>query len=317
MDLTGIFKQIEEHTFTSDKCFLCGCLLTDKNKTEEHVIPKWLQRKFNLWNQNIILLNGTNFPYRYLTIPCCFECNNRHLEPLEKRILNAFNSGFESFSKLEPEVLFLWLGKIYFGILYKELFVKIDRTDPASEMIHGPGFLDKFYAHFLFLQGIRKQHKFKDFFPASIFLFKTKVPESIHDQWDFRDSYGTLFISMRMGEIGVVCVLQDGQSTQQFENDIYKYCKSPLHPLQFSEISAEIYYKAHLMNRIPKYINVQRDDLVESMQLSLQGLSTHPIFDKWDDDEYAKILSEFTGVPLEQIRPDKYQIWTSLPRNQR
>lgn len=29
-------------------CFLCGA--SDQSMTEEHVFPKWLQKKYNLWN---------------------------------------------------------------------------------------------------------------------------------------------------------------------------------------------------------------------------------------------------------------------------
>ena len=99
-DLTGIFKQIEEHTYSNDHCFLCGCQLNDENSTVEHVIPKWLQREFNLWDQKITLLNGTLFPYKNLTIPCCFDCNNIHLKPFEDKVKKAFEDGFEGMSSV-------------------------------------------------------------------------------------------------------------------------------------------------------------------------------------------------------------------------
>jgi hypothetical protein len=49
-DTPGIFDLIRDHTYTRDKCFLCGCALDETNATAEHIIPKWLIRKFNLWN---------------------------------------------------------------------------------------------------------------------------------------------------------------------------------------------------------------------------------------------------------------------------
>lgn len=137
---------------------MCGCVLTDKTKTEEHVIPKWLQKEFNLWDQKITLLNGTYIPYRLMTIPCCFECNNHHLKPFEDKIKAGFERGYEDFQKLDKEILFLWLGKIYFGIMYRELFLNLDRADPEKGTITNPGYMKSFYSHFLFLQGIRKLH---------------------------------------------------------------------------------------------------------------------------------------------------------------
>lgn len=123
-ELIGIYKQIENRSYTTSNCFLCGEELNSKNKTVEHVIPKWLQKRFNLWDQKLHLLNGSKIPYRSLTIPCCHNCNNRHLEPFEKKVLKAFEGGFEEFSSLDEETLFLWLGKIFYGIIYKELFLK-------------------------------------------------------------------------------------------------------------------------------------------------------------------------------------------------
>ncbi|MDP2174471.1 MAG: hypothetical protein Q8K70_01030 [Bacteroidota bacterium] len=311
-ELTGIFKQIEEHTYTIDKCFLCGCELTNDNKTEEHVIPKWLQNQFNLWNQKITLLNGTLLQYRYLTIPCCFECNNLHLKPFEDKIKSAFEGGYDTFNKLDRETLFLWLGKIYFGIIHRELFLSADRAKPDYGTITNPEYLKSFYSHFMFLQGIRGKHSFRDFFPASVYLFKTQKPLKIEEQWDFVDSQNTLFIAIRMGEIGIISSLQDCGATQKLEDLIQHHRDIDLHPLQFREMIAKILYKRFLMNRIPKFINIQNGESTETISLSLQGLSSKPIFDDWDNDVYSKILSEITGVALEICQPEKGKVWTWL-----
>lgn len=41
----------KKRSFSIDRCFVCDELLTVENATEEHIYPKWLQRKFNLFNQ--------------------------------------------------------------------------------------------------------------------------------------------------------------------------------------------------------------------------------------------------------------------------
>ena len=45
------YSPFETMTFTYDKCFLCGEPLTKENNSDEHVFPKWLQHKFNLWEK--------------------------------------------------------------------------------------------------------------------------------------------------------------------------------------------------------------------------------------------------------------------------
>jgi hypothetical protein len=311
-ELSGIFKLIEEHTFTTDKCFLCGCTLDADNKTEEHVIPKWIQREFNLWDQKLGILNGTLIPYRLLTIPCCFECNNIYLSPFEETIKTAYQKGFEEFCKLDRETIFLWVGKIYFGLMYRQLFLKADITDASKGTITSPEYLRSFYSHFLFLQGIRRNHSFKDFFPASIYCFHTQKPNDIKDQWDLMDSHAKMFIAIRMGEIGLIVVLQDCEATFQLNEILDQHRDIILHPLQFKELSAKIFYKALLMNRVPKFLNVETNGHTQTVMMSLQGLSDIPIFDDWDNDLYSIILSQMTGVPLEICQPEKGKVWTWL-----
>ncbi len=309
--LNGIFEQIESHTYTPDKCFLCGCILNEKNKTEEHVIPKWLQNEFNLWNQKIKLLNGTFLSYRFLTIPCCFECNNIHLEPFEKKVHEAYQGGYIAFQKLDKKTIFLWLGKIYFGIMYRELFLKLDRKDIQRGTITNAEYLKTFYGHFLFLQGIRGNHLFKDCFPASIHVFKTQKPTNKEKQFDFMDSHNTLFISIRMGEIGIISPLQDFGVTKEMEDLLEHHRDIDLHPLQFREMTAKILYKSLLMNRTPKYVSIQNEK-VETVLMPIMGLSSRPLFNDWDNNIYSKFLSEITGVPLSVCQPEKDKVWTWL-----
>ncbi len=306
----GIFEQITHHKYTSDNCFLCDCKLTEENKTVEHVIPKWVLHQFNLWDEQITLLNGTFLPYRFLTIPCCFEYNNLHLSPFENKIRAAFEGGYEEFLKIDKETLFLWLGKIYFGIMYRELFLSADRADPDRGTITGPDYLGSFYSHFLFLQGIRKRHTFNNFFPASIYFYKTQKPKRIEEQWDLMDSQNTPFISVRMGEIGIISTLQDCEATKQYVDLFDHHIDIELHPLQFKEMTTRILYKRLLMNRTPKFIIKDNGEMAESWLIPLQGISDKPIFDDWDNDEYASILSHFTGVPLEICQPKKGKVWT-------
>ena len=51
-----IYKPFEDMSFTYNKCFLCGILLGDAD-TKEHLFPKWLLRRYNLWDAEIVLLN--------------------------------------------------------------------------------------------------------------------------------------------------------------------------------------------------------------------------------------------------------------------
>jgi hypothetical protein len=43
------------------------------------------------------------------------------------------------------------------------------------------------------------------------------------------------------------------------------------------------------------------DGRISVIQMPLGGLSSKPIYDDWDIDNFAPVLARYTGYPLEQI----------------
>src|SRR5690606_5696555 len=74
-------------------CFLCGQEFGSGQLGQEHVFAKWLQGKFCLWDRTLVLLNGTEIPYRSLKIPACAACNNVSLSKVEAKVARAFPDG--------------------------------------------------------------------------------------------------------------------------------------------------------------------------------------------------------------------------------
>jgi hypothetical protein len=69
--------------------------------------------------------------------------------------------------------------------------------------------------------------------------------------------------------------------------------------------------KASLMNRVPKYMTIEASGQVADYQAPLGGFVRAPLFDDCDNATYARILSQFTGYPLEEIfrPPDQVATW--------
>lgn len=109
---------IPKFELTNETCFVCG----RPANTVEHLFPKWLQHKFNLWNQNLILPNGTSIHYRSLTVPCCQKCNNETFSGIEKRI--ASNNETEN-------DIWHWANKVHFGLTLKDQFLAWDRKNSS------------------------------------------------------------------------------------------------------------------------------------------------------------------------------------------
>lgn len=93
--------------------------------TWEHVIPRWLQRRFNLWNQELTLPNATTMPYRQVKVPALEE-HNCAFSVIEKNIEKGVYNKDE---------LYLWALKIHIGLIYRDSSLKIDRSAKTSPMM--------------------------------------------------------------------------------------------------------------------------------------------------------------------------------------
>jgi hypothetical protein len=300
-------------------CFLCGRRLTKSNRSNEHVFPKWLQHRYDLWDQQLTLLNGTHLRYRSLTIPCCRSCNTRHLSPIEDVVEKATRRGPSGVRRLSQRTLFLWIGKIFYGILFKEGLLRADLPNPQSGRLVPRGMLQSFRMHHYFLQGARVPIRFVGFFPASIFVYRLQKHGDRRLQFDFRDHPPALAIAIRMGSIGIVAALQDGGAQKElYGSYLDRFHSYSLHPLQFSELIASFFYKASLFNRTPKYMIMESVTSLNVMQLPLQGFSLKPVFDEWEQGTYAQVLAFHLRTPTDKIfePPDKVMTWLNGPDGQ-
>ena len=311
------YNPFDAMSFTYDRCFLCGHELGEK-KTSEHVFPKWLQQTFNLTNQEIHLLNRTTIPYRKLTIPCCQSCNTIYLATVEDVIKQYYQKGFSEFTKLDKLPIFQWIAKIFYGLLFKELSLRIERSDPTQGFITDPEVLNELRTLHTFLQSVRMPFEFLGFHPWSIFIVETHSYGDTRD-FDYHDEIFTLTFSIRMGEIGIIACLEDnGAQEERFSDYFEKFKGIKLHPTQFDELIAKVSYTRHLMNRIPKYIMMlpkKEGEKVTVIASPLQGLSDLPIFDEWKQRDYAAYLTfqwSKYGMQFEDIFREPNMVLSNL-----
>lgn len=239
-----------------DACFLCG--EEAEEITSEHVFPKWLQQRYNLWNAKLDLLNGTNIPYRSLKVPCCGFCNSGSLARMEGDMAPAVQAGYSACAELDSRLWYLWLGKIFFGILRKEVSLLHDRSRPDSGPILPPEAIEFFSNLHMFLQGIRAWHEFGDQPPYSVLVC------NLHDlgprrNFCFADNLHYLTAAIRMGEVGVIVAFEDvGINAASFGRYVAKVAGRKLHPIQFNELYAKVTYQTHLMESSVKYLTSQQ-----------------------------------------------------------
>lgn len=270
------YRNLNEETFDENSCFLCGheC----DSKTAEHIFPKWLQHKYDLWNQKLTISNGTQIPYRLLTVPCCAECNNEHLSQLEEKFKLLLDKSFQNLSFEDEKTIFQWTAKILYATRYKELSLQIDRANPDLGKILTPQELESYSALHLFLQSIRFESEFNAPKPWSLFIFKC-----IEDDFFYHNNIPALCLSMKFGKTALTIVYEDNNMISGFMNPLNSLRDYELNFPQYLEANAHIFYSAIIKDNVPKYhstFSINSETLIINTAGSLRSR-------KWIDEEFA------------------------------
>ena len=133
IDKKVIFFGIEDFMdkiANGDCCFICGAEPNSKKFNNEHIIPDWILKKYNLNSNFITLPNGTKFKHNQYKVPCCKDCNSELGEVYEKPISQLLSKSYSEIIEIikqEPETvhfLFRWLNLIFLKTHHYILYLK-------------------------------------------------------------------------------------------------------------------------------------------------------------------------------------------------
>ena len=271
-------------------CFLCGINLTKKTATKEHVFPKWLHRKFGLRNLNVFLVNRTTIPYRKLTVPCCKNCNGKHLSKLENVIKLQADLGYESFirnvSKLE---VYQWCLSIFYKMLLYETFLKANIREPNGRRLVTEQQFSLLELNHLMLRSIDKEIIFDNFFPGSIFICNTMTVENINHNFYYTDNVVQQLFCIRMNDIGIIAVLNDGNAQMSVGGDAeYKpYLEKKINPAELKYFYTKCLYRQSLFNDpYQYYLKDKKNDSVKIQMILKEGVKPEEIYQSYNDDAF-------------------------------
>lgn len=233
----------------SNRCFLCG---STEEITEEHVFPQWLLNRANIRNKFVTLKNGTKYKYGSVKVPCCRQCNNEDLSNIENQIslwVNTLN-----FEKLRsnPNIVFIWLYKLMYGLNYKEMHIKEDIRNPQSPpLIDQKEFFDRIsYNLFpLFAKGVVT---FKGFKPYSLFIFK--ISDVDDGNYFYFDEPYKLVSGITIGKVGIVCSFQcDGYIEEDVNRVHLGSVPKTISLPNFGDFCAYIFALKARLKQLPTY----------------------------------------------------------------
>lgn len=311
------YNPFDQMNLEPGACFLCGGVPDES--TREHVFPLWLLQRQGLLDERLTLLNGTSIPYRQLTIPCCPECNSEHLSRLESGMERASASGASAVRDLPEEMVFQWMAKIFIGVLWAELRFRADRAELDGGPIVPPEVLQEFAVLHGHLQSVRRPFVFHSPTPWSIFVSDMHRFEPPLD-FDYCDSIFGLCFAVRFSGVGIIACLQDNSTQRDQYGHVWAPLDGiPLHWQQWDEMWVKVVYRASLLRRTPKYVNVLptgEDQPVQVMSLPTAGFAPESMWGQWDQEEYAGALlsllqRRMPWLSMENIfqPPDQVMSW--------
>jgi hypothetical protein len=121
-------------------CFICGADPRTKPFNNEHVLPEWVLRRFNLFRRAIKLPNGQSLRYDQYTIPCCVDCNSMMGNIVETPISAVVSAGPDAVQDYVvqngPLKFFVWLGLISLKAHLKDKYLRfnLDRRLPDEKI---------------------------------------------------------------------------------------------------------------------------------------------------------------------------------------
>lgn len=292
--------------FGDESCFLCGrhIPLNSPDRTVEHVFPKWLLRRLHLWDEGVTQLNGRRVAYRNITVPCCLKCNNVSLSRVEERIRSALDSGLNGIRALDRKDLFIWLGKIYYGLSYHQSLRPRRPDEQDGARLIPLELLQSIQFHHFLLQSVDDLVDWTNSSsgPASLRFYSCLESSDARFNFDYYDDLAVPMIALRMGPIGIVAVLQDWGKTESITSSHLTAAESiSLHPTQFRETFGRIAYLAAETWEDREHLLIQNSGRVSILRPPERTVRESGAFSA---DTLSRILSNLWNVPQSAICKD-------------
>ncbi|MGF7230619.1 hypothetical protein [Arachidicoccus sp.] len=295
------FNPFESLIFRPDICFLTGASLTDETRQLIPVFPTWLIERYHLEEASIMMLDGNRMMYKDMLLPASKSVANA-VSDLDAITQKAFEEGYDSIVQLPELILFQWMIRVMYGVLYQDFSYAISQQEKRrKEFIVSPLLRRKYKNLRLMLQSLIRPVIFDGFSPWSIKLYRVNISKDI---LNYKDETRKLNFCFGMNGFAIAACLQDNGEISAFNQDVFeKIGGATLHPAQFEELYGRFMYANYLLYEIPDYvISEQGDSLI--FRMPEDPYKGGPHFKEWEDKVYSQVLANAWqpwGVPIKEI----------------
>jgi hypothetical protein len=276
-----------------DYCFICGISHAEADFNDEHVFPKWILRKYDLYKQSITLPNETKFKYNKYILPCCKQCNSLMGKKIEEPVRNLIDQGVEAVVQhIETEgawLFFVWLSLIFLKTHLKGKSLRYHRDHRQEDytLFDTYNWKELHHIHCVarsFYTGCKIDPKVM----GSFLTISAKIDSSYQD-FDYLDLHDSKTMLVRVSDICFITVLNDsGASLVAFRNYLERFYGG-MSPLQLREVVAHLaFINLHLKNRPEFFTKV---DLHRGQHLMSSKSNDFVELSDYEQSEFGEILN--------------------------
>jgi hypothetical protein len=298
-------KRFRRDIVEGNCCFLCGISPTKTQFNDEHVIPDWILKEFNLHNKLVTLPNSSGFLYSKYKVPCCTSCNSllgrAFEEPISRLLKGGYQDVLNHVMHDGPWLFYVWLALIFFKTHLKDrsLRFNLDKIKGSEKIAELYDWNTMHHIHCLVRAAYTKAALNRKVM-GSFFMLNAKTAKHL-EPFDYGDLFFTKTIFLRFNEIVFFCVLDDACATYTLMKDgpISKIA-GPLSPVQIREVMARISYATSIVATRPKFFTTIKNG-------SLKISAKIPKFVKTlegDQNRYGAIMHRACGEWLSKSEFD-------------
>ncbi len=238
-----------------DRCFVCGTARTVVDFNDEHVIPDWILRRFNLHSRRITLPNGQQQLYGRYTLRCCASCNallgTRFETPVSQLFEDEVGATVQNLKAADLTILYSWLCLVFIKLHLKDREFRAD-PDRRNLSVQIGDIYDWDGLHHVHSVA-RTPHsgaRIDPSVPGTTYFFEmADEPES----FDFASLSDYSTLTVRIGNLGVAAVLNDCGYVGPLLGEFLSRISGPISSIQLREIAARLAYGNTLLISRPSF----------------------------------------------------------------
>lgn len=235
-------------------CFICGVKPRERPFNNEHILPEWLLRRYDLFARTITLPNEGTVRYDRYTVPCCAECNSLMGRVIEKPISDVLQRGGDAVndfvSKGDLLKIFVWMGLIFLKTHLKDRTQRVHMdTRKGNEKIAD----DYQWDHLHHIHSVVRCFYTECFVEVEAIGSFLSVPvkaQASSERFDFGDLYLAQTMFLRLDDIALLTVFDDSGGAMNYFWKKLEKITGPVSELQLREIMVELaFLNLHLKER--------------------------------------------------------------------